>query len=374
LKNPVQKATKLALDATEAAQPERTGIGIYSEKLIFHLAHLLITEPSRPFRAVLAFRPGPFWRYAWDHTWPMPFSISPLLDPWLRFPRAELFHGLNQWLPERRYPVQVVTLHERYPSPSTSYSTPDFQRYMAERIEKATRSADWIIAVSDSVRQQLLAHDPTLENKIRVIHHGVDPPRLAAQDEMDSFRKSVLGFVDGERFFLNVGAIQTRKNIASIALALRQVPGFKLVLAGGDGYGAEEIRALIRKEGLENRVCFLGHTRPEVLRLLYSTATALVFPSFEEAFGMPILEAMGYGLPVITSDTSAMPEIGGNAALYVDPNNISYIRDAMLLVAEDDTLARDLGRRGRQRAGEFRWEDCASQTWNLYQEALQERI
>jgi glycosyltransferase involved in cell wall biosynthesis len=245
---------------------------------------------------------------------------------------------------------------------------------MAERIEKATRSADWIIAVSDSVRQQLLAHDPTLENKIRVIHHGVDPPRLAAQDEMDSFRKSVLGFVDGERFFLNVGAIQTRKNIASIALALRQVPGFKLVLAGGDGYGAEEIRALIRKEGLENRVCFLGHTRPEVLRLLYSTATALVFPSFEEAFGMPILEAMGYGLPVITSNSSAMPEIGGNAALYVDPNNISYIRDAMLLVAEDDTLARDLGRRGRQRAGEFRWEDCASQTWNLYQEALQERI
>ena len=133
----MQRATKLALDATEAAQPERTGIGIYSEKLIFHLAHLLITDPSRPFRAVLGFRPGPFFQRAWSHTWPMPFSISPLLDPWFRFPRAKLFHGLNQWLPELRYPVQVVTLHERFPSLSTSYSTPDFQKYMAERIAQA---------------------------------------------------------------------------------------------------------------------------------------------------------------------------------------------------------------------------------------------
>ena len=102
-----------------------------------------------------------------------------------------------------------------------------------------------------------------------------------------------------------------------------------------------------------------------------STATALVFPSFEEAFGMPILEAMSYGVPVITSNSSAMPEIGGDAALYVDPHSVSDISDAMQRVADDDALARELSRRGKQRAGQFRWEDCASQTWNLYQEALQ---
>jgi glycosyltransferase involved in cell wall biosynthesis len=295
-----------------------------------------------------------------------------LLDPWLRVPRATLFHGLNQWLPERRYAVQVVTLHEHFPSLSTAHSTEEFRRYMAERIEKAVRLADRVIAVSDSVRRRLLAHDPALEGKTRVIHHGVDAPLPVSREEAASFREKVLRFGPAERFFLNVGAIQTRKNVGNIALALRRVPGFRLVLAGGNGYGAEEIRTLVRKEGLQDRILFLGHTPPNALRFLYASATALVFPSFEEAFGMPILEAMSYGLPVITSNTSAMPEVGGNVALYVDPNSVSEIADAMRRVANDEALALQLSRRGRERAGRFRWEDCAARTWELYQEALRE--
>ena len=144
------------------------------------------------------------------------------------------------------------------------------------------------------------------------------------------------------------------------------------MLAGGDGFGAEQVHALIAKEGLTARVLRLGHTPPATLRLLYSTATALVFPSLEEGFGFPILEAMSYGLPVITSNCSAMPEVAGDAALLVNPANVSEIREAMHRVTEDESLAADLRVRGVARAALFRWERCAAETWEVYQEALRD--
>ena len=364
---------KVALDATYAAYPERTGTGVYSEKLIWALATCLPVEERSRFRLILAFRPGPYLRWARKRKWPDGFSLSPLLDSWVCLPRATLFHGLNQRLPEKPYPLQVVTIHERFPPPSQSYSTPEFQRHMTTRIESALRRADRIIAVSHAVRQQLVQYDPALDTKIRVIHHGVDPAQPAPQAEQDAFRKRVLGLGEGKKFFLNVGAIQTRKNIANIVLALKQLPDFRLVLAGGDGYGAEQIHALIRQEGLQDRIQTLGHRQPETLRLLYSAATALVFPSLEEAFGLPILEAMSYGLPVITSPGSALPEVAGDAALYVDPQNVSEIREAMRRVAEDAALAAELSQRGKQRAALFSWEKCARETWALYREVLKER-
>ncbi|MBI3896525.1 MAG: glycosyltransferase family 4 protein [Acidobacteria bacterium] len=364
---------KIALDATYAAYPERTGTGVYSEKLISALTAILSPEERTQFQIILSFRPGPYWRWARKQEWPDVFTLSPLLDSWLQIPRARLFHGLNQRLPEKRYPLQVVTLHERFPPVAQNYSTPEFQRHMTARIESAIRRADRIIAVSQAVRQQLVQYDPALDSKIRVIHHGVDPARPVAPAEQDAFRERVLGFGKGEKFFLNVGAIQVRKNIANIVLALKELPDFRLVLVGGDGYGAEQIHALIRQEGMEERVRRLGHQQPETLRLLYSAATALVFPSLEEAFGLPILEAMSYGLPVITSRNSALPEVAGDAALYVDPQNASEIGEAMRRVTEDEALASDLSRRGKQRAALFSWEKCARQTWDVYREVLEEQ-
>jgi glycosyltransferase involved in cell wall biosynthesis len=358
----------IALDATDAAHPRRTGIGIYAEKLTQALARLVASEQDRHVRIVLCFRPGPFVRRAWRAAWPPNCSIAPLLDPWLPFPSATLFHGLSQRLPEHRYRAQVVTLHERFPPLSQDYSTPEFQRHMGARIEQALRRADRVIAVSESVRQRLLQHDSALAAKARVIHHGVDPPQPVTEQETALFCRRVLGSSD--RFFLNVGAIQVRKNLTNLVLALKQVPGFRLVVAGSDGYGSDAIREFIRMEGLGERVVFTGHLQPDQLRLLYAAATALVFPSFEEAFGMPILEAMSYGLPVITSNCSAMPEVGGDAALYVDPHDVAQIAEAMRRVSEDDRLAQQLREKGRERVRMFRWEDCAARTWKLYRELL----
>lgn len=364
----------LALDATEAAYPEPTGTGVYSQKLIAALAAPRPDGRSSDFRLILCLRIGPYWKWGRTRRWPEGCAAAPFWEPWLPPRPAALFHGLNQRLPQRHYPVRVVTIHDLFPLTSTEYSTPSFQRRFAKILRDAVARADRIIAVSEATRQELLQHTEAPAERIRVIHHGVDPISPAtpptSPDEQLAFRKQVLGFEGSEKFFLNVGAIQVRKNVANIVLALKRLPGYRLVLAGGDGYGAEAIHSLIEREGLSGRVVRLGHASSDTLRLLYSTATALVFPSLEEGFGMPILEAMSCGLPVITSNCSAMPEVGGNAALYVDPRNVPEISDAMRRVAEDESLATDLRQRGRERASLFTWGKCAEQTWDVYREAM----
>ncbi|HEV8612807.1 MAG TPA: glycosyltransferase family 1 protein, partial [Gemmatimonadales bacterium] len=311
--------------------------------------------------------------WARKQAWPAVYRLAPFWEPWLRPRRADLFHGLNQRLPEAPYPARVVTIHDLFPLTSRDYSTREFQSRFAAILRRAIARADRIIAVSDATRQQLLRHTDARDGRIRVVHHGVDPARPVAPAEQEDFRQRVLGLNRQERFFLNVGAVQNRKNIGNIALALRRLPEFRLVLAGGDGFGAEAIYTLIEKEGLAGRILRLGHAPPETLRLLYSTAAALVFPSLEEGFGLPVLEAMSYGLPVITSNCSAMPEVAGDAALLVDPLDVAALSEAMRRVAEDENLAASLRRRGFERASAFPWEKCASQTWKVYQEALEEK-
>jgi len=361
---------KISLDATYAADPEPTGTGIYSRRLIAALAASQPFRNGSEYHLALCFRLGPYLRWARKGSWPAGCSIGPLLDSWSLPRRTSLFHGLNQRLPETSYPIRVVTIHDLFPLTSADYSTVEFQRRFSEIIWRAIAGADRIIAVSDATRQQLLRYTDAAADRIRVIHHGVDAPLILSESEKEEFRERVLGLKGNEQFFLNVGTIQVRKNIANIILALRRLPELRLVLAGGNGFGAEGIISLIEKEGLAGQVIRLGHTSRERLSLLYSTATGLVFPSLEEGFGFPILEAMSYGLPVITSHCSSMPEVAGDAAFFVDPRDVRQISEAMRRLAEDNALADDLRRRGYERAGLFAWEKCARETCNVYRELL----
>jgi glycosyltransferase involved in cell wall biosynthesis len=260
-------------------------------------------------------------------------------------------------------------LHERFPPPSDAYATAEFRAHMGRRIEAALQQADRVIAVSESVRQHLLRYDPSLSAKVRVVHHGVSEP--AAPTKAREALQKLFDVPPDQPFFLSVGAVQTRKNISGIVLALKSFRELSLIVAGADGYGAAEIRELVRREGMQERVRFLGHVPHERLPFLYGGATALVFPSFEEAFGLPVLEAMSYGLPVITSDTSAMPEVVGDAALLVDPHSVGTIREAMRRIADEPELVQTLREKGRARAREFTWERCAARTWAVYEELLQ---
>ncbi len=170
---------------------------------------------------------------------------------------------------------------------------------------------------------------------------------------------------------MNVGAIQKRKNIARLVEAFEAVdPTWRLVLIGSDGYGAAEIHARIAASPAAQRISVLGYVTPEELAAWYARAMVFAFPSLDEGFGMPVLEAMAAGAPVMTSSRSALPEVAGEAALLADPEDTGALVDALQRLTEDEDLRTRLSRLGVERARLFTWEKAVNETWDVYRHLL----
>lgn len=265
-------------------------------------------------------------------------------------PSAEIFHALNQRV-DFKARRTISTFHDLFVM-TRDYSSPEFRARFTAQARAAAARSDLIIAVSSFTASQvehLLAVEPS---RIRVVHHGV---RLG------------VATAKKENLVLSVGAIQRRKNIARLVKAFERLPdSWRLSLAGApNGFGAvEELRA-VEQSPARARIEVLGYVSAEELDLLYCRATIFAFPSLDEGFGMPILEAMARGVPVLTSNCSAMPEVAGDAALLVDPMNIG---DALLRLVTDTSLRDDLARRGLDRIKQFSWESAIEKTWAVYDE------
>jgi len=187
---------------------------------------------------------------------------------------------------------------------------------------------------------------------LRVIHHGVRLPIL-------SDRKR-------ERIVLHVGAIQKRKNIARLIEAFRSLPeDWQLILAGSSGFGAEEILG-----SKPDRVQITGYVTTGQLADLYQRASIFAFPSLDEGFGIPVLEAMAHGVPVIASNVSALPEVCADAAILVDPANTDQLAAELTRLASEEQLREELILRGFARAKQFSWSTAVERTWNVYGELL----
>jgi glycosyltransferase involved in cell wall biosynthesis len=190
-----------------------------------------------------------------------------------------------------------------------------------------------------------------------VVHHGV--------------RRLAWPACAREKVVLNVGAIQTRKNIARLVEAFEALDGdWRLVLAGSAGYGGDAIQARIATSPARERITVTGYISTEQLAGWYARASIFAFPSLDEGFGMPVLEAMAAGVPVVTSNRSALPEVAGDAALLVNPESTEELTEALRRLAQDEGLRADLARRGTARAGFFTWEKAVAETWNVYRELL----
>jgi glycosyltransferase involved in cell wall biosynthesis len=170
---------------------------------------------------------------------------------------------------------------------------------------------------------------------------------------------------------LMVGVIDNRKNVVNALRALQLLPPrYRLALAGGNGYGSDAVHDFIASQDLVERVKVLGYVAAEALAALYQSASALLFPSLEEGFGFPVLEAMARGLPVVTSNTSSLPEVGGDAALYADPRDPHSIAREVRRAVEDPDLRQEMIRKGALRAREFTWKRTARETLRVYEELL----
>ena len=332
----------IALDATYSLGKNLSGVGVYSREIMFGVAR---AHPEEKFH--FCYRPHRFLRSLEDT---LPPNASRRL---LRgAPSAGIFHALNQRV-DAKGGRTVSTFHDLFVM-TGDYSSPEFRARFTGQARAAAARSDLIIAVSNFTASQvehLLAVEPS---RIRVVHHGV---RLPIADPHPEHEKLVLC----------VGAIQRRKNIARLVEAFERLPAsWRLAVAGApDGFGAaEELRA-VDQSPARDRIDVLGYVTSAALDSLYSRARMFAFPSLDEGFGMPILEAMAHGVPVLTSNCSAMPEVAGDAALLVDPLNIG---DALLRLAEDQSLRDDLIRRGLERVRQFTWESAIEKTWAVYEE------
>ncbi len=322
-------------------------MGLYSREILFGLA---AAHPDVRFR--FYYRPHRYVR-SWQEHLPANASRALLAGT----PRADLFHGLNQRLPETSSPAAIATFHDLFVL-TGEYSTPEFRARFAGQARRAAQQAAAIIAVSEFTRQQVITLLDAPPEKVHVVHHGVRS--LAASPGAAR-----------EKIILNVGAIQRRKNIARLVEAFETVdPSWTLVLAGSAGFGSQEILARIAASPARDRIRVLGYVTTAELAGWYSRATIFAFPSLDEGFGMPVLEAMAAGLPVLTANRSALPEVAGDAALLVDPEDTAALAQSLGRLTLDSGLRAHYAGLGRARANGFTWDRAVRETWNVYRTVL----
>ncbi len=243
------------------------------------------------------------------------------------------------------------------------------QRFFLKTIiGKSARRADHIITLSEKARADIMRYYDIPGERVSVVH-------LAASAELfhrygrEKVEKVIQKYSLPERFIVYLASSLPHKNYMRLLPAFKEVlqrdPSIKLVLTGARDYGAPEVRAKIRELGLEEDVFMLDWLPFEDIPLIYSASTMLVFPSLHEGFGLPIIEAMACGVPVVCSDMEPMREVAGGAALLVDPMDEKAIAGGILKVLTDGELRRGLIQKGLKRAQDFSWEKTARKTLSI---------
>lgn len=335
----------LGLDATYMLDPQPTGVAVYSRELLHGIARLY------PEVQISAYYRLHRFRRSLNESLPRNVIRRVLVDSFA--PRTDVFHGLNQRLPRKKRGRFIATFHDLFVMTS-EYSTPEFRQRFTELAREAAERADVIVAVSAFTASQVRDLLDVEASRIRVIHHGVHPaPLTESPDQM----------------ILHTGAIQERKNIYRLVEAFEQTPpGWRLVLAGGVGFGAERILNRIKSSKRTVDITVTGYVDQSTLDRFYSQAAILAFPSLDEGFGIPILDAMARGIPVLTSNRSATAEVAGDAAELVDPLNVENIASALNGLILDSEKREICRRRGFKRAGDFTWDRAVTETYELYRQ------
>ena len=290
--------------------------------------------------------------------------------PWqLRQHRINLLHSMAFVTPLLSRCPAVITVYDLsfYHFPERF---PALQRfYLSSQTRRSCQRARRVITISESSRQDVHRFLAVPLDQIDVVVPGVDLIyRPLPETEVTAFRQKH----NLDRFVLHVGTLQPRKNIPVLIQAMAHLddPTIKLVLVGGKGWLYDDIFRQVQALGLEERVVFTGYVPDDELPLWYNAAALLVFPSVYEGFGLPVVEAMACGTPVIASNSSSIPEAVGEAGLLFDPNDVESLTNQMTAVLTDATLHSKLHQQGLEQAQRFSWERAGRETAAVYRRAL----
>lgn len=350
------------------------GIGVYTRAIGERLAKrsdALVVPAVVRAAAARAAPPGTF-RFpghrhamtAWSLATGRPFAGSAALRE-----RIDVYFATDYRVPRLKGVPVCATVFDAIPLSHPEWANPRLRTVKNLVLRATVRWADRVIAISRAMVPELVEHYRIAEDRVSVTPLGVDdhwfvrepPERIAALRQRHSLR---------ERYLLFVGTLQPRKNVARILAAYQQLPpalraDVQLVVAGRTGWQTTELVAALRAAGAAGHVRWLDYVPQADLRALYQGASAFVFPSLYEGFGLPVLEAFASGIPVVCSNVTSLPEVAGDAALQVDPTDVDALAAAMQSLVTDTVLAAALCRRGLARAREFTWERCADATFGI---------
>lgn len=302
----------------------------------------------------------------------MPLPLPLLYDSWARWGRPEIAAAAPVDLVHVTVPMRVgvgavpmvATVHDLFPLSRPAGFTSRGARLMADGLRWVLEEAAAVMVPSEAVAAACESHGVG-RDRLRVVPWG-SAPVVVEPAAVDAVRRR-----HGLRgpYVLVVGTLEPRKNLAGVMAAMASLdrPGVTLAVVGPAGWG--EVPSPVEL-GMAGPVALLGHVPEGDLTALYAGAEVFCFPSFEEGFGLPVLEAMAAGAPVVTSSGTATAEVAGDAALLVDPHDRAAIASAIARLLDDRSLAAQLVDAGRRRAAEHRWADAAAATRDVYREVL----
>lgn len=307
----------------------------------------------------------------WGRRWtPLSWTLlnGPPIERWLDVP-VDLVHVVALGFRVSTRKPLVVTVHDIGPMTHPEFFSDTQMWIMKRSMHQVIHQAAAIICVSQATANELQNYaGMDLSRRIHVVHEGVDE-QLFKRPNIESLRLLSTLPVDGVPIILTAGKISPRKNVSRVIQAFSrlcdEIP-HHLVLVGGSGWDAEEVTRQINDPRVAGRVHSLGYVTDEQLHALYHRASVYVHPSLFEGFGLTVLEAMAAGCPVVTSNVFSLPEVAGDAAILVDPQNVDAIANAIQTICKDEAIAQDLARRGIARARTFTWKRCAEQVSEIY--------
>lgn len=360
---------RIAINVNELTLDQNTGVKIYTAEILRALSgidgenHYILYSASKlpeiygkNFENKVVKTSFPFWTY----------TKLPVLA---KKDKPDIFFMPIQSTPFWKKPEDiklVVTVHDVAFRIFPDYFTAKDRLFLNFHTKRAIEMSDAIIVPSEATKWDVLKFYGVTARKINIIHHGISQ-NIAKSDFQ---RRSDIG----EKYILFVGTVQPRKNIANLIRAFEKikdeattVSGLRLVICGGRGWMADSAYETAKKSKYRNDIIFAGNVSAEELAGLYKDALLFVLPSLYEGFGLPLLEAMNFGLPCVVSNNSSLSEIAGNAALFVDPYDISDIAKKIKSVLDDDSLRMKYCRKSVERAKDFSWVKSAEMHLKVFQ-------
>ncbi len=361
---------------------EKVGVGYYTANLVdalakidktnqyllypffYHIYHPNFKDAVAPHQKNFHLRYEKIPKRIIDGLW-----HSPIPRKWI-LGNVDILHSTTFCAPKDHYGKLVITIYDISFLTLPECHTEANRKHCLEGTLGAVKSADCIIAISNHGKQELVKYFEVEPDKIIVTHlaaKDIFAPRGTAEQNRVLEKYGI-----PRNFIFTVGSYEPRKNIGTLIRAYVNLPEnvkkrCPLVVAGGKGWLNSDIDALIESQA-SDQIRRIGYVDEQDLPALYSAAAAFVYPSLYEGFGLPILEAMSCGAPVITSNTSSMPEISGDAALLFNPTDVGQLTTLLLEVIGNDSLRKELSRKGIDRAREFRWEKTARATLKIYED------